>query len=449
MDDDTLEILDKLKLNADKLNDLNAAYTKLQKNGVPISQESYQARIPILLNTLAATSGDVAATIRTVFASELDRAGQDYEKWWNAFVSVLGDSLTVGILNMGQSIDTLQNNINAFYEKASKWTTLTETEKNEFLADYADLFSGENGAKLKAAFESGNYNLIHEALLNNEVLQEQVDKQLQQVEQELAVEKARIGSARNEAYIAELEEYKKQLQNRNKLFQADLNLRLEQQNKQLDEYKSYLQEQEKALTDSLNKRRDAYEKYFDAINESKEDEEYEEQAQLLASNLSKLGSTTNAAAVNQRAELEQQLRDLEKERLETLRERAQEAILNEMDDTLNAISEKFDKLLENNQALLMALTGQLNNPVAFLTSMLANRIAGGATELEMQDYFGTLRSTYGSILSDIDWDSFSFGTDVSNNLTLNVAGQEVNLSAADSRVVFAAIETALKQIGYK
>lgn len=81
MDDDTLEILDRLKLNADKLNDLNAAYTKLQKNGVPISQESYQARMQTMLGVLAATGGDVAATVRTVFASELDRAGKDYEKW--------------------------------------------------------------------------------------------------------------------------------------------------------------------------------------------------------------------------------------------------------------------------------------------------------------------------------------------------------------------------------
>jgi chromosome segregation ATPase len=277
---------------------------------------------------------------------------------------------------------------------------MSESDKAEFIQDNADLFSD---GKLLEAFESGNYAAIEEALKNNEALQKQLDQRRKEVEQELLIEEARTGADRNEAYIKQLKEYQEYLNNTEELFKASLEVRLEQEKNQLDEYKSYLEDQQDALEDSLNKRKEAYEKYFDAINQNEEDEEYEEQANLLISNLSKLSSTSNASAAKETQELEAELRNLEEERLKELRERAQEAILENMDDELAEISEKFDKLLESNQALLAAMQGDLDNPLEFVTNLMTNKIQSGATKLEMEDYIGSLQSTYGNVLgSDVD-----------------------------------------------
>ena len=282
---------------------------------------------------------------------------------------------------------------------------MSESDRAEFLQDNADLFkddlSTENvneGEQLLKAFESGNYEDIEEALSKN--MKDRIEEQRRIIDQELLIEEARVGDARDEVYIAELRRHKKYLEDEANLFKASIEVRLEQQQKQLDEYKSYLEEERDALEESLEKRKEAYEKYFDAINQEEEDDEYEDKADLLVSNLSKLGSSTNASTVKQTKELENQLKELEEERLKELRERAQEAILENMDDELAEISEKFDKLLESNQALLAAMQGELNNPVEYISELLANKIEGGATALEMEDYIGTLQSTYGSVLGD-------------------------------------------------
>ena len=277
---------------------------------------------------------------------------------------------------------------------------MSESDRAEFIQDNSDLFSAEGGQKLLKAFETGDYAKIEQALQTNKVLQERIKNQQEKVRQELLIEEARMGEDRNEAYIAELKRYQAYLENTEDLFKASLEVRLEQEQKQLDEYRSYLEKQQEALNDSLEKRKAAYEKYFDDIAQEEEDEDYEAKANQLIGNLSKLGSSTNASAVQQTKELENQLRELEEERLKELRERAQEAVLEDMDDQLEQINEKFDKLLESNQALLAAMQGELNNPVEYISELLANKIEGGATALEMGDYINNLQGTYGSVLGD-------------------------------------------------
>ena len=281
---------------------------------------------------------------------------------------------------------------------------MSESDRAEFIQDNAELFADDpktvenEGQELLRAFESGNYALIESALKSNKVLQERMADQREKVRQELLIEEARVGDDRNEAYIAELKRYEEYLNDTENLFKASLEIRLEQEKAQLDEYRSYLEDQQSALEESLNKRKEAYEKYFDAISQEEEDEDYEKQADLLVSNLSKLGSTSNASAAQQTQELEQQLKELEEERLKELRERAQEAILENMDDELSQINEKFDKLLESNQALLAAMQGELDNPLEFMTELVSNKIESGATALEVQDYINSLQTTYGSAL---------------------------------------------------
>lgn len=443
-----LEFIDTIGLSIDELNELYASWEKLNKRGIEISKEEFESKFKNYLSVLAETQGDAVVAAQVVYGQYIKTAED-----MNAFISMYGDLVEVGILNMGQNIDKLKNSINNFYEKSTKWKTMSESEKAEFINDNAALFAefeNDNGENtLLQAFETGDYDQIRTALANNEALQKQVEQRRKEVEQELMIEEAKTGSERNEAYIAQLKAYKAYLDNTEELFQASLEIRLEQEQKQIDEYRSYLEDQQKALEDSLNKRKEAYEKYFDNIKENEEEEEYEEQADLLVRNLSKLGSSTNASAIQQTKELEQQLEDLEEERLKELRERAQEAVLEQMDDTLEEINDKFDKLLESNQALLAAMQGELENPTEFITELLSNKIESGATALETQDFFQSLQGTYGSVLgNNVDWDQFKIHEE-NNQLFLTVNGQTVSLDTNNEQNLYKVIMKALREIGMR
>lgn len=280
---------------------------------------------------------------------------------------------------------------------------MSEADKTEFIQDNAELFSGASGASLLEAFESGNYASIQSALMGNKGLNDLVEKRRAEIEQELKIELAKQGDNRNEAYIKYLQDYLTYLEDEENLFAASLETRLEQEQNALDEYKSYLKDQQEALKDSLDKRKEAYQDYFDEINQTAEDEEYEDKAQTLITNLSKLGSSTNASAVNQRQGLIKQLEDLEKERLKELRERAQEQVLDNMDTSLDEINDKFDELLDNNRALLAIMTSQYSaDPNAFINAILANYAANGATDLEMQSNLANLQTLFGGLLAGFD-----------------------------------------------
>lgn len=442
LEGDALDFVDSIGMSINELNDLYGAWEKLQKRGVSISQEEWEGNFELYLETLAATQGDVLAATKLIFSEYLD----DSEDALNAFIEAYGDLVQVGILNMGQNIDKVKNSINNFYEKALEWGEMSESDKAEFIQDNAALFSDGN---LLTAFESGNYEDIEKALSKNQAFQKQIEQRRKEIAQELLIEEARTGEARNEAYIAQLKAYQEYLNDTENLFKASLEVRLEQEQAQLDEYRSYLEDQQEALEDSLNKRKEAYEKYFDEINKEEEDEDYENQAELLISNISKLSSTTNASAQKQTKELEQQLKELEKERLKELRERAQEAVMENMDNTLEEISDKFDKLLESNQALLAVMKGDLNNPRDFISDLIKNKIVSGATALEVQDYIGSLQSTYGSVLgNNVEWDAIQVREE-NNQLFLNVNGRDVPLDTNNEQTLYQAIMKALREVGLR
>lgn len=328
---------------------------------------------------------------------------------------------------------------------------MSDSDKASFLQDNADLFAGPDGDKLLAAFESGNYNLIQSALETNKTLLDNRKELLRQVEQELKVELAREGDDYNAAYVKQLEGYKKHLENQDTLFRASLETRLTQQNNAIEQYKSMLEKEQNALTDSLDKRKDAYSKYFDSINNESEDQDYEEQAAKLQANLGKLASSTNASSISQMESLQQSLEDLEKERLKTLRERAQEALTQSIEDQVTSINNKFDTLLNDQQALLTALTSDSeSNQAAMLAKLISTQVSSeGLTAVGLEDYLSTLQSTLGNYLTGINWDSLSTSTNENNNLVLNIAGKEVELSSSDQQNMYQIIMQALQQLGLK
>lgn len=76
-----------------------------------------------ILSTLEQAGGDVANTIESVFGTYLEQIQQDGENYaeaYNAMVDIFAETMSVGMLNMGQNIEKLNNSVNSIYEKASQ-----------------------------------------------------------------------------------------------------------------------------------------------------------------------------------------------------------------------------------------------------------------------------------------------------------------------------------------
>ena len=437
--DNALNLITNLGLTTDEINNLAAAMKKLG-----VEEELVSNKLERLV-TLTGNGVSIKSAIGSVFADELSGLSQEeYDKAYKTILNAYIDATAAGVNNMGQQIDKMQNKINNFYEKASKWNEMTANEQAEFIADNAELFKGD--ADLLNAFESGDYTKIENALKNSDTLTKQREALVKQLQIDLDAENAKAFEDQNAAYKKYLEEQIEYWSDTENIWKASLKTLLDQEKAQLDDYKSYLQDKQKAEEDSLNKRKEAYEKYFDSIKEQEEDIEFDEQLDLLTTNLSKLGSSTDANAMNQKKELENQIKELEEERLKDLRERAQEAIIQNIDDELSEISEKFDKLLESNRALLAAMTGELQDSGNYVSNMLANRISQGDTALDINDYIQTLGSTFGGKLGDIDLNDISVREE-NNNLYLTVNGKDVLLDTSSQQSVYDAIYKALREVG--
>ena len=424
-----------MSINSSDVNDLNEALINLGYT----SDEAYD-RIYSLFNYLSHNQGaDLSTAITAVFG---DLTSQQYQDVLNAY----SKAISSGILTIGQNVDKLTNSIEEFYEKAKDWSTMSETEKSEFINTNSGLF--QNNPDLLSAMESGDYNVIEAALRANETLSTQITQQIAQIDRELAIEEARVGAQRDEAYIQYLTELKRTLEDSDNLYKASLETRLEQEQQYINEYKSYLQDQKDALVDSLNDRKDAYQDYFDAVNQQSDDEDFEEQQSTLIANIAKLATSTSASAVNTRADLEQQLENLQDERLQTLRERAQEQVVSNIETAVEEINDKFDDLINSNSALLAAMTGELEDPTQFITNLLSNKVSTeGLTSLGLQDYVQDLTDIYGSIPGMYKLLSSIEVSENGDSFTINIGGEEIQISKDDQQAVKDAIYKALVAVG--
>ena len=448
MAQDTLEMIDYLEISIEDINNLNEAWTTLSEKGLDISQEKYKELITSqggILDTLAQTGGDVAETIDMVFGSYLSNV-KDYEATYSALVKSFSDLIGIGMLNMGQNITKLKNTVSSFYEKASEWQELNDSEKMEFMNDNTKLFEGDNGEVLIKALESNDWKTIEAILSTSEEMQEDIATELKHIETELSLEQAKIESEQNKAYIRWLNERKAELENQTELFKADLNLLLEQEQAQLDIYKDYLEKQQEQLEESLEKRKEAYEKYFEAINQQYEDNEYQEESDKLVANLAKLSTSTDASSQKQAKELEQQLKDLEEERQRTLRERAQEAVIEGISQELDNISSKFDDLLENERELLKVMQGEYHNS-DFLASLLSSAKQEGMTDLQLEQFANEINSAFGSSVDTSNIQEIM--EQIQNNATINIGDQTIDLDSVDGNAVWETIAAMLVKYGYR
>lgn len=425
----------------------NITYKKLNEIGDAIQDLGYTTKEATILMedlfNMMEKGEDLQFALQSLFATDV--SSDDYQKLLTSLENALG----IGVLNIGQNADKIKNSINSIYEKAQEWETMSESDKTQFLQDNKDLFQGEEGAKLLKAFESADYDEIYAALKANDALNEKIQKQKQDLQNQLYIENAR--EIKDVATIAYIEEQLQELENLDKYYLASLELRLEAEEKQLEEYKKILEEENKARIEALEERKEAYEKYFESVNEQKEEEDYDEQADLLAANLSKLSVDSTGAAATQRAELEKQLEELAEERAQELRERAQEQIIENIDSEIEEANKWLEDILNSQQAMLAVLNGDVskNGWEGVIAKSIANESATkGLTELGMEKYIQDLQGIYGS-QANIDWDKIDV---VSKNgdLYLTVNGQDiVNLSSQDQQTVYTAIKAALAQIGFK
>lgn len=453
--DEQLRNLDKFNIDFNKLNNLYTNFDTVAKkvasdtNGNVVfstlmNEETYQERMLEAVKNLDRFEGDVSKAVRTAFEGIIGTS-EEYNDVWNAIFDQFGNALTVGIQNIGQSVDKLKSSVTSFYSTAQKWNTMSKTEQSTFMSEHAAEFSGEDGAKLLEAFETQDYNRIEEALRNNQTIRNNLDRQIQQVRQELGVEEAKLGAARDEGKIKILKEVLAQLE-ADTFYQVDLETLVEQQNARIDAYKELLQKEEELLTKSLEERKDAYQSYFDSINQKSEDENYEEKAGLLTTNLAKLSGSTSMTAKAQTEELQNSLAELEKERLDTLRQRAQEAVIQSIDDTITEINDSFAELLENNREILNLLKG--TGGESLVADLLSQDSFSTKTAAEAQQYLNEIQSTFGSQVSGIDWSKVSV-SETGGQLTLNIGDQVIQLSGkeAQGRNIKEAILTALAQNG--
>ena len=138
--DTMLEYIVNTGISSESINDMGKALNELG-----YETEDAAKKIEDLFQTISSTNGNIARSIKTTFKDILSVYKEGTEEWNNIYNKILNsysDAVAVGVLNMGQNVQSLKKTINSFYEKASNWSTLSDTEKTEFLTDNANLFEG-------------------------------------------------------------------------------------------------------------------------------------------------------------------------------------------------------------------------------------------------------------------------------------------------------------------
>lgn len=454
IDTGALDIIDRLALTNDQINNLYGATEDLKLAGLNIDEESYHEALSKLLGRLDIDGiSNLTSLTDEYFSKFINTSGKttkEIAEQWEAVALTIYDAISETIQNIGQQMDKITNQVQSFYEKMTDWDSMSYTDRTNFINENAKLFKGEQGVDLLNAFESGDYQKIEEALRKNDALNTLVQRQLSEINASIAAEELLIAKGTgSEARLKQLKDLRAYLQDEENLYKASLEIRLEKEKQQLDLYKDYLDKQKEALEESLEKRKEAYEKYFEAINEQKENEDYQEEVNRITTNLAQLATGTDASSAQMRKELEKELKDLNEERLQALRERAQEALLSSMDDNLEEISNKFDELINNNQQLLAAMKADMANPNQFLNNLFSSAIADGQlTALESESFVKEIQTAFSGDFSDIDWDNVKV-QEVGDSFVINLDGQIIEFDEQSKNNVVGAIMQGLTQGGYR
>lgn len=300
------------------------------------------------------------------FAKTLN--GYDAAKFNSIWTNIV-DGITGGFQKLGQDVQSFNNEIQSVYENQEKFLSgeLTGSEFTDYMAEHEALFSQEG---FYEAFTSGK-DLTGFIKDSNGYFEQTRNNLLSKIKEAL---KSATGGYKQ--YLIKLEA---SLQEEDKIYAVSFQKQLEREQAAVNKYKEYLQQQTDDLKNALNDRKNAYQKYFDAINQEYEDQDYEEQQQLLIENLGKIGAGTDATSMAKIVSLESTLKENEKERRETLRQRAQDTLLNSLDDQVSNIEQSLEEQLANEKILLETIKSESFGKTIFNGMLNAIASGGGLT----------------------------------------------------------------------
>lgn len=229
---------------------------------------------------------------------------------------------------------------------------------------------------------------------------------------------------------------------------------IEIENQKVDIYKDYLKKQAEAEKKYLENMKEAYQKYFEEINQSAEDEDYYEKRDKLLTNMSKVGAGTDATSLNALATMQENLRKLAKEREETLRQRAQDALIEGIDNQIKNIDTQLKNMTETTSAILDVIKtkGLSTEEVAGIG--VFNSIQEGSSALDLiskvSDLSSALNVDTSSVISNTATKLLAEGATIertANSVYLNVNGTKIDITEQQNDSLFKTIISALEKNG--
>lgn len=294
------------------------------------------------------------------------------------------------------------NKVKTMRETQAKWGSMSPSERRAYMDDNAEFFripgareaflEGRDITEYVAQYRQQLQAALREDLENQRYaaylrLNELNEKAAKATGEEAEALKNEIADLTNN--IADLES---EIDNVDHMFDLSLSDIVSKQNDQIAKLKEMYQAEEKALTDSLNKRKEAYQKYFDSIASQEAAADYAESRDQLIESISSLSGGTDATSRNKVADLRKQLAQLEKEEAQRKTEEARQAVIQDIDDQVARIEERFGKLLENNQELLNSMDE--NTEAQYLQYLATLGLSGEDLMVRTQELSDLLRGVW-------------------------------------------------------
>lgn len=435
---DVVDQIDKYGFSIDDLQSMNEALKDFGDDANTmmkhiISADTPQAMADAISNTVSA-------------AIERGILDADDTEAIAAYRNKLTNILSSGLSDDAQKVTAAKNSVSNIYSNLSKKMKgeLTREEEAAFMAENSDLFADNN---FYNAWQTGDWNAIEEALGATEYFKNLQSTTLQSLNKGLAAAIAQDNQSMIDYYNKAIEEMN------NSLTTMSLNSIKEIQDAQISAYKDTMQQEHDELVDSLNKRKDAYNKYFDAVKQEGEDADYYEQRDQIVENMSKIGAGTDANSQKALMDMETKLQDLEKERLDTLRERAQEAVIQNIDDQISDADEYLSQMTKSTEAILELLRNRDNNSIVAQTALTSFKNGDDAatwlSNIESSaTIFGTDPTTaLANMFTTVGKDNIKLEKDSNGGIILNVNGQTMNLSAVQNQTLYNSIISILSKMG--
>lgn len=300
----------------------------------------------------------------TLSAEELEAALGDMSHAARQAAMEMISSFTMQ--DIADQFTTAKNSVNNIRDTQAKWDTMSATDRQRFIDENEDFFNIEgareafyNGEDItkyleeyKKAIQEDLLDTVNDKIAATEVELYDLRKQYKEAEAAGDTKQMELLNKRIKTTERNLQDLHDKYADVNSMFDLTLSEVVNKQNEQIKKLKEMYQAEEKALVDSLNKRKEAYQKYFDGLAKAESLEEYNQNRENLVNAIAKVGAGTDANSRRKVADLQRQLRELDKQEAQRQKEKARQAVLENIDTEISRIQDQFYELLKSDQALL-------------------------------------------------------------------------------------------------